>query len=144
MYKGVAFLFFVCFGCYILFTREPDFFDGETAPATIHWLHDSATNQTIPKAVFKVSANTFSVDARYVFRTLTENKRVEVIYNTAHPNKAAIYSWWGYWIKWGEWIIAILLLIALFQIAVSVTSNPTAEALIEQMEYKEVKKTKYD
>ena len=38
----------------------------------------------------------------------------------------------------------VLIYLALFQIAISVTRNPTAESLMEQLEFKEEKKRKYD
>jgi hypothetical protein len=109
----------------------------------IHWAYDSAARHSIPKAVYSTGLKTYAVDARYVFRGWKENDKAEVIYETNNPSKGAVYKWWGYWITWGEVLGSILLILALFQIAVSVTKNPTAEALIEQLEYKEEKKTKY-
>ena len=144
MYKGIVILYLVCFSLYIVYSREPDFIDGEKTTATIHWLQDSIAQEKIPKAVFIVDRKEYSVDARYVLRNLPEGKRLEVIYNPAKPKQAAVYSWWGYMITWGELIGSIVLLVALFQVAVAVTKNPTPESLIEQLEYKEVKKTKYD
>ncbi|GMV78510.1 MAG: hypothetical protein AMXMBFR79_16410 [Chitinophagaceae bacterium] len=144
MYKGIAILYFACLALYILYSREPDFFDGETAPATIHWLQDSTYQNTIPKAVFYDNATQYAVDARYVLRNLPENKKLTVIYNTTHPEKAVVYSWWGYWITWGEVIMSFILLVALFQVAVAITKNPTPEALLEELEYKPTKKRKYD
>lgn len=144
MYKGIAFLYFVCFFLYLLYTREPDFFDGETMPAIINWQMDSASQQKIPKAVYEVNKKVYAFDARYLFRSLPENKRVEIIYNSSHPERAALNKWWGYWITWGELLGSIILLIALFQVAVAVTKNPTAEAVLEQLEHKEEKKRRYD
>jgi hypothetical protein len=143
MYKGIAFLYIVCFSLYIVYSREPDYFDGEFAPATIYWQTDSLNNKPIPKAVFIHGKKTYSIDARYVLRSLPEQKKLTIIYHPSHPEKAAVYSWWGYWITWGELLGSIILLVALFQVAVAVTSNPTAEALLEQLEYKEEKKKKY-
>jgi hypothetical protein len=57
---------------------------------------------------------------------------------------AKVYNFWGYWITWGELLTSIGLFIALFQVAVAVTKNPTAESLKEQLEYKEEKKKRYD
>lgn len=144
MYKGIVILYLVCFSLYIVYSREPDFVDGEKTTAFIHWQQDSIVQEKIPKAVFTVDRKEYSVDARYVFRSLPEGKQVEVIYNPAKPKQAAVYSWWGYMVTWGELIGSIVLLVALFQVAVAVTKNPTPESLIEQLEYKEVKKTKYD
>lgn len=133
----------MCFGCYVLFTRQPDYIDGEKAPAIIHWNYDSASKRSIPQAHYSTGLKNYAVDARYVFRQWKEGERTEVIYETNNLSKGAVYLFWGYWITWGELIGSILLIIALFQVAVSVTRNPTAEALMEQLEYKEEHKTKY-
>lgn len=128
MYKGIALLYVACLAFYILYSREPDFFDGEKSPAVIHWLADSTENKTIPKAVFIHDTITYAVDARYVLRNLPENKKVQVIYIASKPQKAVVYSWWGYWITWQEILVSFILLVALFQIAVAVTNRPTPEA----------------
>jgi len=144
MYKGIFILYLVCFSLYIIYSREPDFVDGETSAATIHWLQDSASQQKIPKAVFVLNKKNYAVDARYVLRDLPEGKPVEVIFNPVKPEKAAVYSWWGYMITWGEILGSIILLVVLYQVAVAVTKNPTADSLKEQSEYVPEKKTKYD
>ena len=143
MYKSITILYIICFASYIILSRQPDYFDGETAPATIHWLKDSAGKQTIPQAVFNDGRKEYAIDARYFLRELQEGNKTEVIYETDKPAKAAVYTFFGYWITWGELIATILIYFALFQIAVAVTKNPTPEALIEQLEFKEEKKPKY-
>ncbi len=104
----------------------------------------SQENKTIPKAVFIHDTITYAVDARYVLRNLPENKKVQVIYIASKPQKAVVYSWWGYWITWQEILVSFILLVALFQIAVAVTNRPTPEALLEQMNTNKVKRRKYD
>ncbi|MBX2932477.1 MAG: hypothetical protein KF781_11090 [Chitinophagaceae bacterium] len=143
MYKGIALLYVACLAFYILYSREPDYFDGEISNAVIHWQADS-TNLLIPKAVFKHGAEEFAVDARYVLRTLPENKKVQVIYMVSKPEKAVVYSWWGYWITWREVLGSFVLLVALFQVAAAVTNRPTPESLLEQMNTKKEKRRKYD
>jgi hypothetical protein len=127
----------------VLYTRKPDFFDGETSPATIHLLPDSVSSRTIPKAVFGYGQKNYAIDARYLFREYSEGERVTVIYEKDDPAKAAVYSFWGYWIRWDELLGSIAALAILFQVAVAITRNPTPEAVIEQMEFKEEKKKKY-
>jgi len=144
MYKGIAFVYLACLSLYILYSREPDYFDGEISSATIHWLPDSTHSTKIPKAVFKQDTTEYAVDARYLFRNLSENKKVNVIYATTNPEKAVVYSWWGYWITWGELLMSFILLVALFQVAAAVTNKPTPEALLEQMSEPKVKRRKYD
>lgn len=136
-------LYLVCFGCYLLFTRQPDYFDGETAPAIIHWQYDSSAKRAIPKAVFSSGQKNYAIDARYVFREWSEGQTTQVIYETENPSLAKVYAVWGYWISWGEIIGSALLIFVLYQVAISVTSNPTPEALFDQLDVKEEKKRKY-
>jgi hypothetical protein len=143
LYKSIAVLFLVVLATYILFSRQPDYFDGEIAGATIHWMKDSTQNN-IPQAVFNIGKKQYAVDARYVLRNLPEGKQVQVIYETPNPEKAAVYNFWGYWITWSELIGSIALLIVTMEAAKAITKNPTAEALMEQMEYKPEKKRRYD
>ncbi len=143
MFKSIFILYVVCFGCYLVFTRQPDYFDGEKTPAVIHWLKDSISGMKIPQAVYNDGKKQYSIDARYFLHNFSEGEPVTVIYESGTPEKAAVYRFWGYWITWGELIATVLIYIALFQVAVSVTKNPTAEALIEQMEFKPEKKRKY-
>ncbi len=143
LFRSVLILYLVCFGCYILFTRQPDYFDGEKSPAVIHWLKDSASGLRIPQAVYSDGKKEHRIDARYFLRELSEGERVEVIYESALPEKAAVYRFWGYWMTWGELLATILIYIILFQVAVNVTKNPSAESLIEQLEVKDEKKRKY-
>lgn len=144
MFKAVTILYLVCFGTYILLTRQPDYFDGEKSPATIHWMADKASGMKIPTAVFEEGGKQYAIDARYFLREWKEGDQAVVIYEVDRPEKAAVYLFWGYWLSWGELIATVFIYIALFQIAVSVTRNPTAESLIEQLDFKEEKKRKYD
>ncbi len=70
--------------------------------------------------------------AQYPFRHLEEGQRVQVIYENAQPHHAAVYEWWGYWFTWGECLASVILLLALFQIAIQVTNKPTPEAVLEE------------
>jgi hypothetical protein len=143
LFKAVTILYLVCFGAYIVFTRQPDYFDGEKSPATIHWVADQAGGLKIPKAVFQEGGRQYAIDARYFLREWKEGDRAVVIFEMDRPEKAAVYLFWGYWLSWGELMATVLIYIALFQIAVSVTRNPTAASLIEQLDFKEEKKRKY-
>lgn len=144
MYRSVTILYIVCFACYLFFTRQPDYLDGEKAPAVIHWMQDSASGRNIPKAVFNDGRKMYAVDARYFLQNLEEGDRVQVIYETDQPERAVVYRFWGYWLTWGELIATVVIYIGLFQIAVSVTRNPTAEALMEQLDYVPEKKKRYE
>ena len=69
---------------------------------------------------------------------------MQVIYETANPENAQVYKFFGYWMTWGELLATVIIYFLLFQVAVNITKNPDANALIEQLEYKEGKKTKYE
>ncbi len=101
-------------------------------------------NKNIPTASFIVDKNNYFIDANYLFRNFSEGEKVEIIYDNQNPRNAALYSVWGYWIKWQELIFSLILVMGLFQIAIQVTKNPTPEALINELEgRKKKKKRKY-
>lgn len=143
MYKGILILYLVCFGCYLLFTRQPDYFDGEKVPAIIQRQIGLSDGKPVLKAVFNTGTKEFSINPDYLFRNISEGQKLTVIYETGTPEKAAVYAFWGYWITWGELVMSVVLCFLLFQIAVSVTNNPSPESLAEQLGYKEEKKKKY-
>ena len=144
MYKIAIILYLTCFSVYILFSRQPDYFDGELTKATIHFIKDKSTGKQEPYAFYTLNKNEYSVDASYIFRSFEEGEKADFIYEAAQPNKAAVYSWWGYWFTPGELLFSIGLLLVMLYIAVSITKNPTPEAVMEQLNYKPVKKRKYN
>ncbi len=144
MYKFISILYFVIFSLYVWFSRQPDYFDGEFAPATIFFVKDSTSQKQVAKANFTVGADVYQINADCLFRKYQVGERVEVIYELSNPKKAAVYAFWGYWLTLGELIASIAMWFVLFQVAVDITKNPTPEALLEQLEYIPQKKTKYD
>jgi hypothetical protein len=143
MIKLVIVLYIICFPIYILFSRQPDYFDGEKTIAIIHFRNDSGAHALQPFAFYSVNKETYSINAAYLFRSYNESQIVTVIYEASQPAKGAVYSVWGYWLRWGEIIFSIIFLVVMFRIAVTITSNPTPEALIEQLEEKPSRKRKY-
>ena len=144
MLRSVFILYLICFGCYILFTRQPDYFDGEKAPATIQNVYDSAVQQTIPAAVYQAAGTCYHTDARYFLRPIQVGQKVTVIYETATPETAAVYTFWGYWMGWGELLFSVIVYVLLLQVAYAVTTNPNAESFQEQLSYKPEIKRKYN
>jgi hypothetical protein len=140
--KLILTLYIVCFPLYILFSRRPDYFDGELTKGTIHFANDS-TKKLQPYAVYSVDEKKYLVNAAYLFKHYNEGETVSVIYETSQPEKGGVYSVWGYWLRWGELLFSILLLLVMYRAAVAITSNPTPESLIEQLEDKPVRKRKY-
>ncbi len=143
MNKALLTLYLIIFGSYIIVTRQPDYFDGEKYPATIRIRKDAGSNNNIAKAFYSIGANKYEITADYIFYHYREGEKIEIIVELEHPEKAAVYRYWGYWITWEELLSSIIIAFILFQVAVSITNNPTKEALAEQLAYKEEKKTKY-
>lgn len=138
----LVFLYIACFGCYVLFARDPDYFDSEIEPAYIHWKTDKQTSK--PEAIYNVNGKTYAIDASYILRDLTEGRKLAVIVNMSKPANAAVYSIWGYWFKWGELVVSVSLLLVLFYVAYVLNINPVPEAVLEQLEEMPIKKKYLD
>jgi len=132
MNKTVVIVYLVIFATYILFTRTPDYFESNVAPATVHYAKDS-TGTSIPYAFYTNGGQNLKTDARYLFRDYSDGDAVTVRYATGQPQTAAVNAVWGYWITWQELIVSIILVIVLFQIAKAITSNPTPEGLLSDL-----------
>ena len=143
MYKTITVIFFALYGCFVVFARQPDYFDGEVTTATIHYAKDSSTQASIPFANFSIGTTKYSVRAAYPLRQLEEGEALQIIYEASNPKQAVVYSIWGYWILWDELSVSLVIYLVLFYAAVSITDNPTPESLIEQLEFREEKKRKY-
>ena len=145
MYKAILPFYIICFGLYIFFSRQPDYTDGEFTTGTIHFIKDSASQQSIAKTSFTVDKTLYTINASYPLRHLTEGQKVNIIYEASDPKRASVYSLLGYWIKWNELIASIVIPFVLLYAAKAITSNPTPEALIEDMEMgSSLKRRKYD
>lgn len=132
-------LYFTCYACYIFYTREPDYFDGETINAIINI--DTKTNKAT--ATYTVANKTYTINASYPLRALHNQQNIELIYLPQQPEKAVVYSLWGYWFTWGELAMSFILLFAMYQLSVSITKNPTETAIKSQQEVDETAKRKY-
>jgi hypothetical protein len=143
VFKSVVILYLVVFSSYVFFSRQPDFMDGEKATATIHFQMNNNA-EAVPMALFTLNKVAYTIRADYLFRNFKEGTLVTVIYENANPQKAKVYTWWGYWFTSGELAFSIIILLISYFAAHSITSNPTPDALKEQMEYQPERKTKYD
>ena len=144
MIKAIIPFYIVCLVSYIFFTRQPDYQDGEFTTGIIHYV-PNRNKESLPKAIFSTYDSKDTIDAYYPLRQLKEGSRVKIIYDTTNPSKAAVYSWWGYWLKWDELLASILIPFILLYTAKAITASPTAEALVEELEMeKRVKRRKYD
>ncbi len=128
MYKIVTILFLFCYPLFVFYTREPDFQGSNYTRGTIHYVTDTADNALKPIAYFTLLHQEYAAKADYLFKKYTEAEKVDIIYETANPSNASVYSMWGYWIRWKELTSFILIFVVLYQVAASLTSNPTPEA----------------
>lgn len=140
MLKLLFTLYITSYGCFIFYTREPDYFDGETVEAIVKINGDNNSQ----KAAYTVNKKAYEIDAKYPLRNLKNGETVTIIYQAHQPEKAAVYSLWGYWFTWNELIMSVVLLFGLYKLATSIVQNPTAEALIDQMEKEDEPIRKYN
>ncbi len=137
MIKSSIILFLTCFFLYLPFSREPDYFDSETAPATIVSRGDSVV------ALYNEFGKPYALKLDKQSYASKVGQATEVIYELRHPEKAAINQAWGYWfigkeIAWSFGVFAVLL-----GVAFATTNKPHPDSLAEQLNYKEEIKTKY-
>jgi len=146
LFKIVAILFIACYPLFVFYTREPDFQDSDYTKGIIHFVKDSSGKRTNPVASFTDLHHQYIVKADYLFRQYREGQKVDIIYDTGDPTNASVYSIWGYWIRWKEFLGFLAIFIVLYQVSAALTSNPTPEALIEELEgmKKKPKRKKYD
>lgn len=128
-------LFLVIYPLYVLFTREPDYFDGEMYRGVIHHIQDAnhSTGATTV-ATYTIAHHTYTIPADYPLSSFAEGETVPVIYEAAAPEKGSVYAVWGYWIRWKELLSFILITIFFYLLAAGITSNPTPESLLEELE----------
>lgn len=143
MYKIAIIIFIACYSLYAVFTRRPDYFDGNIIPAKVHFMKDSASANQTPNAIYVVNGKTYQADAAYLFKNYRENQEIKIIYEASDPAQGAIYGWWGYWIRWQELLPSIIIFTMLFLGSVSITHNQTEDSKMAQENYVAVKKKKY-
>ena len=137
MIKSSIILFLTCFFIYLPFSREPDYFDSETTPATIVAKGESVV------AVYNEFGKPYDLILNKQLYSSKIGQSVIVRYELSHPEKAVINKAWGYWfigkeIAWSFGIFAVLL-----GAAYATTNQPHPDALAEQLNYKQENKTKY-
>lgn len=144
MLKAIIPFYIICLALYILFSRQPDYQDGEFTSGIISYTTDSG-GKTFPVANFSVSKTQFTINASYPLRRLEEAQSSTIIYETNNPAHAAVYSWWGYWLQWDELLASILIPFVFLYVAKAITARPAPEALLEELEMQnKPKRRKYD
>jgi hypothetical protein len=137
MIKSAVILFLTCFFLYLPFSREPDYFDSETTPATI------VSKGELVVAVYKEFGKPYELKLNKLMYGPKIGQRVEVRYELSHPEKAVINQAWGYWFIGKEMAWTFGIFVVLLGAAYATTNQPHPDALSEQLSYKQENKTKY-
>ena len=138
MLKSAIILFVVCFLLYLPFSRQPDYFDSETAPANIK-LKDSHI-----VAEYSEYGKYYSIKVDSMTYHDRIGARVEVIYELRDPANAKINKPWGYWLISEELAWSFGAFIVLLGVAYATTHRPHPSAIAEQLKGTNAPKKKYE
>jgi hypothetical protein len=126
LYKAAAILFIVCFACYILFTRTPDYFEAETTPG--YTVLPDSSDYTKKAVEYKVGKETFIVPIEgWGGSAVAKGEKVTVIYNPTTPSEGALYTFFAYWLHLPELLLCVFVFVALFVSAVLITGENQPE-----------------
>jgi len=115
--------------CYILFSRVPDYFEGEFIEGVVTKAGFSpATREPELMIDYRVGSETLHYTTHMWFlSTYKAGEKVSIIYDPSNPTEACIYSFIGYWIKWPEVFISAFFFVVLFIVAVFITGKNDSE-----------------
>jgi hypothetical protein len=135
VYKAAVLLYIICFTSYLLFSRVPDYFEGEFITGTV--VNASFNNKEhVPQLAIDYSAAgkvyTYQT-SDWMLKKYKPGEKVTIIYNPSQPKIANIYSFIGYWINWGELLFTAGFFILLFFAAKSITGTNEHEPLGEDV-----------
>lgn len=127
----------------MLFTRVPDYFDGEFIKGVVSEASFSESKREPVVVVdYRVGSETFHYKTNTWFLTnYQKGQKVTVIYHPQKPQIASIYAFIGYWIRWPELIASACFFIILFFAAASITGQNSNEPIPDE---ERRKKPKYD
>jgi hypothetical protein len=143
LYKIVTILYLVCFFCYVLFSRVPDYFEGEYVNGIVSKATFSVKDKQPVLAVkYKVGKEEFEyVTNKWFLSPHKQGQLVTMIYNPSDPAIASIYAFIGYWITLKELFFTAVVFIILFIAAVMITGGSPSPVSAND---EENKKRKYD
>ena len=136
--KSAIILFVVCFLLYLPFSRQPDYFDSETAPAKIK-LKDGRV-----VAEYSEYGKYYAIKVDSMTYQNRIGARVEVIYELREPAHAKINQAWGYWIIPEELAWSFGAFVVLIGVAYATTHRPHPNAIAEQLNGTNAPKKKYE
>jgi hypothetical protein len=144
LYKVVIIIYFICFLCYVLFSRVPDYFEGDYTKGVVSKATFSVKDKHPVVIVnYRVGKEELQYTSYMWFLTSYKPGQViRIIYDPSNPRVASIYSFTGYWVRWPELLITAIVFIVLFIAAVYITgknntSSPTAKENNRKRRYDE-------
>lgn len=142
MYKTVVILYLICISSYILFSRIPDYFEGEFISGVVTKANfSSVLNKPELVVNYKVGSETLQYRTNTWFLTTYKTgQKVTIIYDPSNPSQASIFTFIGYWLKWSELLFSVLLFTVVFKAAIFITGKNNAEPFAPD---ERIKKRKY-
>ncbi|GEO08949.1 hypothetical protein [Segetibacter aerophilus] len=142
MYKVVFILYVIIFSSYVLFTRIPDYFEGEFIKGVVSKASFSEeTNEPELLIDYRVGNEKLQHKTNSWFLTpYKQGQQVTIIYNPSDPAVSSIYAFIGYWIKWQELIYTSVFFVILFLAAKSIVGHDNsgpAKSLPRKRKYDE-------
>jgi hypothetical protein len=123
------------------FSREPDYFDSETAPGII--TKEVVNSKTKIVAVYSEYGKSYKLELDSADYASKIGEKMEVIYALSDPQKAVVNKWWGYWLIPIELAWSFGGFSALLAIAYATTHKPHPSAIAEQLKSDDAPKKKY-
>ncbi len=142
LYRSVIILYLLAFAVYILFTRQPDYFERELTAGKVITADtmNAATLQKLrihrgdhPVVQFAEGSQTFYYNGKDNFfqRSFTAGEAVKVVFDPGNPANANIFSFFGYWIEAKELLFSILGFAILLGVAIAITGKNEDISAIE-------------
>ncbi len=136
MYKTAIILYLATFGIYLLFTRQPAYFEADYSKgivvakngldtSVLHKFHLAPNGNPIIKFIEGSETYYFNSEKYFLQSALQPGQRVEVIFDPGDLSKANVYSFWGYWIEPSELLTSLFGFALLFGIARGITGKST-------------------
>jgi hypothetical protein len=141
LYKTLLILYVVIFSLYVLFTRVPDYFDGELIKGVVaEAAFSKETNSPLLVIEYNVGSETRQYKTHMWFlKKYKPGQLVTIIYNPEHPSIASIYAFIGYWIRWPELIFTSIFFVILFIASKAIAGNSSG-GLVSGEEFKNERK----
>ena len=131
MIKSAIILFLFCFLVYLPFSRIPDYFDSETTQASVVQLKTPKGSKVV--AIFTEYGKTYIINIDSATYASQLGKKIELIYEESHPQKAVVNKIVGYWLKPMELFWSFGIFAGLLIIAYATTHQPQSSEVVNSL-----------